>query len=74
MQILQTDIIHISFIIGVYLDTTTCELALKYTGVIQLLFSIGHLYLIGVWFDEDQITNTIRTLILNEIELSVHIV
>jgi len=33
----------------------------SYAGIIQLLFLIGHLSLIGVWFGEDQRANTIKT-------------
>ena len=26
----------------------------RYVGIIQLLFFVGHLYMIGVWFGDDQ--------------------
>jgi hypothetical protein len=54
-----------SYITNVYLDTITRELALKYAGVISttLFIFIEDMYLIGVWFDEDQRTNTTRTLV-----------
>ena len=43
-----------------------CEVALiwtpiRYAGLFLLLFLIGHMYLIGVWFGEDRRTNTIQT-------------
>ena len=37
----------------------------------RLLFLIKYLYLIDIWLGEDQITNTIKTLYLKEIELHV---
>ena len=33
----------------------------KYACLIQFIFLIRHLYLIGVWLGEDQETNTIKT-------------
>jgi hypothetical protein len=35
--------------------------SVRYVGVIQLLFSIRPLDLIGMWFSEDQRANTIKT-------------
>ena len=35
--------------------------ALRYVGVLRLLFLIRHLYLIGVWLSEDQRTNMMKT-------------
>ena len=32
---------------------------IRYVGILRLLFLIGHRHLIGVWFSEDQRTNTI---------------
>jgi hypothetical protein len=33
----------------------------RYVGVSQLVFLIGHPYLIGLWSGEDQVTITIKT-------------
>ena len=37
------------------------EVPLRCMGVIQLLFLMGHLSLIGVWLSEDQNTSNIET-------------
>ena len=42
------------------------ETCIRYVGV-HLLLLIGQLYLIGVWFGEDQKTNTIKDMYLNKL-------
>jgi hypothetical protein len=40
---------------------STLIVLLRYAGVIWLLFLMGYLYFIGLWLDEDQRTNTIKS-------------
>ena len=42
-------------------DDSSQDPSLRYAGVMRLLFLIGRLNLIGMWFGEDQRANIIKT-------------